>query len=398
MGGRCLSRPDPRTPGHRRRTAWAAALLCALWLPAAAQTPSPDRQRADAAGRRTADRLAALRKEADALAAQERTLLVELRKLEVDRQIRVAELARLDRDRAATGARLHAAEARAAELARSAEAQLPDVQSRLVQLYKLGRAGYWRLLLNADDLQALGRAYRTAATLTAMDRARVDEYYATLDALARERKALQARAEELAGLQAAATQARVALDQAVASRNALVQSIDAHRDLNAQLMGELQVAQERLQAAVAEMGAGGGNVAALPLLPFQGELPWPAPGPLARRFGRQPGSQKGAPVVRNGIDLRVAEGQPVRAVHEGTVVFADRFSGYGNLVIVDHGGKSHSLYGYLETLEVARGETVAAGTVVGGAGQDPAGNPSLYFELRVDGAAVDPVQWLSKSR
>jgi septal ring factor EnvC (AmiA/AmiB activator) len=375
-----------------------AALLCALWLPAAAQTPAADRQRAEAAARRTADRLNALRREADALTAQERTLLVELRKLEVDRQIRVVELARIDRERADTEARLHAAEARAAELARSAEAQLPDVQSRLVQLYKLGRAGYWRLLLNADDLQALGRAYRTASTLTAMDRARVDEYYATLDALARERKALQARAAELDGLQAAAATARAALDKAVASRNALVQSIDARRDLNAQLMGELQVAQERLQASVAEMGDTPRSGTALPLLPFQGELPWPAAGSVARRFGRQAGSQPGAAVVRNGIDLRVADGQAVRAVHEGTVVFADRFAGYGNLVIVDHGGKSHSIYGYLETLEVARGATVEEGTVVGAAGRDPSGNPSVYFELRVDGAAVDPLQWLRKSR
>lgn len=381
------------------RTACAAALACALLAaPAQTQTPPSDRDRADAAARRTAQRLSALQKEADSLAVQERTLLVELRKLEVDRQIRVAELARIERERADTEARLRAAEARAADLARSAEAQLPDIESRLVQLYKLGRAGYWRLLLNAEDLQALGRAYRTASTLTAMDRARVDEYYATLDALARERKALQARAAELAGLQASAATARAALDTAVASRNALVQSIDARRDLNAQLMGELQVAQERLQAALAEMEAGTRSAAVLPLLPFQGELPWPAPGTVARRFGRQPGGQAGAPVVRNGIDLRVAEGQPVKAVHEGTVVFADRFAGYGNLVIVDHGGRSHSLYGYLETLEVSRGAHVEAGAAVGESGRDPSGNPSVYFELRVDGAAVDPLQWLRKSR
>ena len=54
-----------------------------------------------------------------------------------------------------------------------ADADRPDVEARLVQLYKLGRAGYWRLLLDVDDLRALGRAYRTAAALTASDRERV---------------------------------------------------------------------------------------------------------------------------------------------------------------------------------------------------------------------------------
>ena len=134
-------------------------------------------------------------KEADALAAQERTLLADLRKLELERQISVEQLAKVERERADVQRQLDAAEAKAAALAETAAAQLPDVEARLVQLYKMGRAGYWRLLLDVDDLQAIGRAYRTVSTLNAIDRARVKEHYATLDALARERKTLQERAE-----------------------------------------------------------------------------------------------------------------------------------------------------------------------------------------------------------
>ncbi|MGH9371120.1 MAG: murein hydrolase activator EnvC family protein [Vicinamibacterales bacterium] len=377
---------------------FAALAALALHVVVLAQTPPPrtDRERADAAAKRTADRLRALQREADALAAQERTLLVDLRKLEVDRQISVEQLTRIDREREETQQKLTDAEARAAELARQADAQLPDVEARLVQLYKLGRAGYWRLLLNAEDMQALGRAYRTASTLTALDRARVTEHYKTLDALARERKALQARAEEITSLQAEATRTRDRLDKAVAGRSGLVKSIDARRDLNAQLMGELQNAQQRLQASVAKLGAGEGAAPLLPLRPFQGDLPWPAKGRVTRRFGRQPRSQSGAAVVRNGMDLAVAEGQPVRSVHEGTVAYADQFAGYGNLVILEHGGRSYSLYGYLGALEVTRGQRVDPQTVLGISGRDPSGNPALYFELRVDGAAVDPLQWLRK--
>jgi murein hydrolase activator len=378
-------------------TLTAVAVFAAWHLSAAAQTPLPtDRERADAAAKRTAARLRSLQREADALAAQERTLLVELRKLEVDRQISIEQLGRIERDRLVTQKKLDAAEQRSADLARTAEAQLPDVEARLVQLYKMGRAGYWRLLLNVEDMQALGRAYRTASTLTAMDRARVDEYYKTLDALARERKALHARAEEIAALQAEATRARAALDKALAARTALVASIDARRDLNAQLMGKLQAAQQRLQASVAQMEAGRGAGTVLPLRPFQGDLPWPASGTVIRRFGRQSNSRFGTTVVRNGIDVAVVDGQTVRSIHEGTVVFADQFAGYDNLVIVDHGGRSYSLYGYLASIDVSRGQHVDAQAVLGAAGRDPSGNPALYFELRVDGTAVDPLQWLRK--
>ena len=358
-------------------------------LPAHASARQQDRGGAAAGSH--ADRLRELQREADALAREQRTILVDLRKLEVERQLRVEQLARIDGERRELQTQIEAAEARAAELSRAADDQLPGVEERLVHLYKLGRPGYWRLLLNADDLEAVGRAYRTAAALTAIDRARVTAYYATLDALAAERRTLQARADELSALHAEAARTRAALDAAVASRTAMVTSIDARRDLTAQLIGELDAAERRLQASIAEMDkAGAGSAAGS--RPFDRELPWPAGGTVTRPFGRT--GATGATAVRNGIELAVPEGQPVRAVHDGTVAFADQFAGYGNLVIVEHGGRSYSLYGYLGSVDVERGQRVAAGVRLGGSGRNPSGNPSLYFELRIDGTAVDPLQWL----
>jgi len=383
----------------RRLALRAACCIAAVTMavPLVGQTPLPsDRERAAAVARRTEERLRSLQREADALAAQERTILLELRKHEIDRQISTEELAKIERDRDEVQRKLDDAEARAAALAQTAAAQLPDVETRLVHLYKMGRAGYWRLLLNVDDLHNLGRAYRTASMLTAIDRARVTEHYATLDALARERKTLHEQASRIATLQAEAARARTAADKAVAARTALVSSIDARRDLNAQLMGELQAAQQKLQSSISQMEAGKGPGPALALRLFQGDLPWPARGTVLRRFGRQPSSRFGTAIVRNGMEIGAAEGQPVRAVHEGTVAYADQFEGYGNLVIIDHGARAYSLYGYLGALGTSRGVKLEAQSVVGTAGRNPAGNPALYFELRVDGAAVDPLQWLKK--
>ena len=134
--------------------------------------------------------------------------------------------------------------------------------------------------------------------------------------------------------------------------------------------------------------------AVLPIRPFQGALPWPSEGVVSARFGT---GGRGAPVSsRNGIELSLPEGQAVRAVHEGTVAYADAFSGYGNLVIVDHGDRAFSLYGHLSGVSVKKGDRVEAATPVGLAGRNPSGNPSLYFELRVDGQPVDPLQWLKR--
>jgi septal ring factor EnvC (AmiA/AmiB activator) len=377
---------------RRKIAAAAAAALISGTL--AAQTP--DRARTEAQAKRAAERIATLQREAEALAKQERTLLGELRKLEVERALRSEELAQIQRETAEVRSTIAAADARAGALQREAERQRPDVEARLVQLYKMGRAGYWRLLLDVQSLHEVGRAYRTAAALTRIDRDRAEEHRRTLGALKSERAALDARAKELAALQKRAQAAAAAIDRAVAARSALVDSIDARRDLNAQLTGELQMAQQRLQAALAQAAGGRPAAAAmLPLRPFQGALRWPADGVLSARFGRQPPNAVG-PAVRNGIELSLPEGQAVHAVHEGVVAYAEPFTGYGNLVILEHGDKAYSLYGHLATLAVKKGDRVEAGANVGFTGRNPAGNPSLYFELRVDGRPVDPLQWLKR--
>lgn len=374
----------------------AAVALAALAVAASAAAQPQDRGVADAT-KRAADRIRALQREADELLARERTLLEELRKLEIDRQLKVEELGKVEREAAETEKRLAATAKRLATLRQTADQQRPDVEARLVQLYKLGSGGYWKLLLDVDDLRSMGRAYRTASAMTSLDRLRVLQHQQTLDALAAERTTLQARQKELNGQRDQARRARAALDRAVASRNALVESIDQRRDLNAQLAGELQTAQQRLQSSVGQLPEGlAAAVVGLPIRPFQGALPWPARGTVVRRFGRQPSSRFGTNVVRNGMELAVDEGQPVRAVHEGSVAFAGPFTGYGNLVILDHGERSYSLYGHLDSVDVAIGHKIDVQSKLGASGRNPAGAPALYFELRIDGAAVDPLQWLKR--
>ena len=95
----------------------------------------------------------------------------------------------------------------------------------------------------------------------------------------------------------------------MSARTKLVESIDARRDLNAQLTGELEAAQQRLQGTVAQLGGARAAPAALPLRPFKGELPWPAAGIVTSRFGRQKPTATGPGLARTGSISRSAEGQ-----------------------------------------------------------------------------------------
>lgn len=99
--------------------------------------------------------------------------------------------------------------------------------------------------------------------------------------------------------------------------------------------------------------------------------------------------------VHSGTDYGLAEGTPVRAVEAGTVSFAGKRGGYGNVVILTHADGTETRYAHCSKLTVATGDTVEAGAQLGNVGQTGrATGPHLHFEVRVDGKAVDPEGWL----
>jgi murein hydrolase activator len=391
MGNR--SSKGPGTRGWGLGSLFAAfAFIVVAPLVAAQQ---PDRAATEALARRATERLQALQREADRLALQERTLLGELRKLEIERQLRSEELKRLSTEVGTVEAELAATTERMQVLQTSERAAQPELRARLVEIYKLGQARYLRLILSTPDLRHLGQASRTVATLAKLDRDRVASHLQTVAELKSTHSALERRHSDLASLRSSAAKAQAAALRAVQARLELVRDIDRRRDLNAQLEGELQTTQQKLQAMLRDMPSGvavpavpAAETAALPLGLFRGDLPWPANGEVKRRFSRGSAS--------NGIEIAAPEGADALAIHDGVVAFAGTFAGFGNLVILDHGSQTFSLYGDLLGIAVRKGARVADGDPVGSVGPTPAGTNGLYFELRVDGQPVDPLQWLKK--
>jgi septal ring factor EnvC (AmiA/AmiB activator) len=348
----------------------------------------------DAQARRVNDRIRALQAEADRLAGQARTLLVELRELEIEQQMQTERVAQADQEVARGEAAVAEASRRLQALEQQRVAQLPDLKAQLVDIYKRGRSGYARLLFGGSSMRDFSRSTRAVAALMRINEQRIADHRRTLDEVQTERAALEGTLRELETVAGEARQARAAAARAVASRAALIAQIDRRRDVNAQFSGELQVAYERLQEQIANTATGRPvEAVSIPLAPFRGTLEWPAAGRLAVRFA-QPSGRPGDTTVRNGIEIAAPEGAPVQAVHSGIVSYAEPFTGFGNLVILDHGSNTFSLYGYLASIEVIRGTPVEAGAAIGRVGSAPAGAPALYFEVRVDGRSVDPVQWL----
>ena len=375
-----------------QRAVSCGVVVLAIGAIAAAQTAN--RPVADAQTQRINERIRGLQAEADALARESRTLLGQLRTLEIEREIQVERLREAQEAVSRGEAAIRDATARLETLEQRRIAQLPDVKAQLVDVYKRGRARYAALLFGGRSVRDLSRTARAVAALMRINEARLEEHRRTMEQLRTERGTLETELRGLEARAAEAQQARAAAERAVASRANLVAQIDARRDLNAQLAGELQVAYQRMQQQIANAAAGRAvDPVVVPLAPFRGALEWPAPGRLALRFGQTSG-RPGDTTVRNGIEIAAPAGTAVRAVHPGTVSYADILSGFGNLVIVDHGSNAYTVYGYLASMTVAQGSAVDAGAELGRVGATPAGPAAVYFEVRIDGRSVDPVQWL----
>jgi len=118
-------------------------------------------------------------------------------------------------------------------------------------------------------------------------------------------------------------------------------------------------------------------------------------GTLEVGFGKVVNPKFNTVTVQKGWDIRAEEGSGVRAIAQGQVVYAGWLRGYGNVLIIDHGGGFHSLVAHLASLSRAVGEAVKAEEVVGTVGDSGSLKGAyLYFEIRQDGEAIDPAVWI----
>jgi septal ring factor EnvC (AmiA/AmiB activator) len=365
--------------------------------------------------------LAALRSRIDALRA-------ELEGRESDR--REARDALRDSERAISDANraLHAleAEARAARAAIAALAARSALQERSQEAGQaaLGRLlaaravarvsgaapDFLRLALSGEDLADSARKLHYLTYVSRAAAQVIEAQRIGLAELARLKASSEEKARELAALDA----------RGRSDRELLLKERRAHRRLLERIADEIRSARKRIQVLLADEsrlarlvqeigkvlaarpGAGYTRITAVPeagmgaaagvFSALKGSLRLPVRGELAGRFG-SPRNEGG--VSAKGVFIRAAEGEQVRAVGAGRVVYADWMRGFGNLLIVDHGEAYLSIYGNNESLLKQTGDPVTLGEPLATVGQSGGNEQTgLYFELRHLGRPFDPLSWV----
>ncbi len=370
---------------------------------AAAAAAEPAAPVGEAAAQRQFDALVReigdLRETLDSLQKRERGLLNDLDSCHVESELSARELDRVRLEKARLGAshlRTQHEASRSREEARLGEDRLAR---QLREMYMMGRSEEMAWLLAMDDPGELIRGMTYLDALAARQSVAVDDLRRSRAVVEAHEKNLRAEISGIAALEQREI-ARAADLEASRSRAAeLVAGIRGQKETHLEAIAEMTAAAEQLEAAIV---AGTQDLSAMPQMDvsrLRGALAWPVEGQVVEGFGDRVHPRFGTKTPHPGIDIQAAPHSPIRAVLAGQVVFARRFPGFGNTILLDHGGGQLTVYARAAVLNVEEGQVVAQDDILGSCGQfgPDGGEPTVYFELRREGKAVDPMHWLKKS-
>jgi len=281
---------------------------------------------------------------------------------------------------------------RTADLAASRD----ELAGQMRAAYLIGREEPLRLLLNQGDPARAGRMFAYYSYFGHARAVQIQAIEADLQRIGQLDGQLQAQDSKLAGLQQAQQAQFSALQQARSQRMLVLASISAQTQSRAARLTRLRRQRGDLESLLAQLRRATASLPPedlgnSPFARLRGRLPRPVAGTIIEGYGQV----RAGGLKWQGDLFATQRDAPVRAVSQGRVVYADWLAGLGLLIIIDHGSGYMSLYGHNDRLYESVGQHVSAGQIIAQAG-DSGGSarPELYFEIRREGAPLDPRQWL----
>jgi len=283
------------------------------------------------------------------------------------------------------------------------QALLERLGNRLVDLYEQGEPSALEVVFDSKSVPDLIDQAEVVDSLGAQDTS-----IATQVGSAKERVRIQREhtkrfrslvAAELRTIAIRTNQVRALRDRLLASQSQLAAARANKRDAlqnvkesKSEFLHEaagLQAASASLAAQIRSAQAKASYSAPSDTTPSAAGFIWPVNGPVTSGFGMRWGR------MHEGIDIGVGYGTPIHAAASGRVVYAGWMSGYGNLVAIDHGRGISTAYGHQSSIAVAVGQIVSQGETIGYVGcTGHCFGPHLHFEVRINGAPVDPLGYL----
>lgn len=274
---------------------------------------------------------------------------------------------------------------------------------RLAALYKMNWLGSIYVLASAQSMYELFKRKKSMEIILAYDqkirqnlldnKAKLQKILVRLNSQKMEKLSLEAGLKK---------QIAVMSDERV-KRSSILAGIRNKRSLELALLESLNQAASDLNQAVKSLNLETGplkqkkNISPKSFSSLKGLLNMPVKGKIVFRFGPHKNTKLNVVNFQSGIQIKADRGEPIRAVFDGQILYADWFKGYGNMIIIDHGENYYTVYAHAEELFASKGDIIDMGDVVATVGDSGSMiGPSLHFELRHHGKPVDPLKWIKK--
>jgi murein hydrolase activator len=339
----------------------------------------------------TKQRLAEVENQIADLSGKEQAGLARLASLEEQIGLTRSYLARIRSQAAARSKEIAQVARQIEQTSAEAASRREALSRRLIAIYKYGQLSPLTALLSTRSVPEVYRRILYLRWVVRADQRLATELSQLNVDLALQRSRLIAAQSELERLQREQLDQQAKLSLAIAAESALLKKVRNDKETGQALQRQLTESTSRLQNLLADLQRRKENALPQAAGDFEtrkGDLPWPLRGKVIAAFGSQVHPRYKTKTSNLGIDIKAGPSAAVSAVASGRVAYADQFLGYGNLVIVDHGGGFYTLYANLSEMSAQVGEEVKAGTRVGTA------SDYLHFEIRKDGKAANPVDWL----
>ena len=286
------------------------------------------------------------------------------------------------------------------------ESEIEDLKERLerfkkylaykiVQLYKHGGYSYVKTLFSAGSYTDLLKRYRFLKVMAQKDSESIVSYQQIYSDLSEKQEDFAVREEKILALQSAFKEKNKEILAKREERTKLLNRIRKEKITQKELLEELEASSLSLQATIDDLIRERETVFGS-FVQLKGQLSWPVEGPVMTLFGKQKHDQFNTYIFSKGIDIEADAGVAVSAVYNGTVLFADWFKGFGQMLIIDHGKGFYSLYAHLSEISVPVKSMIHKGQAIGKVGDTGSlKGPLLYFEIRNHGEPQDPLAWLA---
>jgi septal ring factor EnvC (AmiA/AmiB activator) len=265
---------------------------------------------------------------------------------------------------------------------------------RLRSIYKEGPMFPLRVAFSSNNVTDLMQRLKYTDLIAQQDSQLLQEYLTKLEQIKQDKSSLYKVRAKLVNLKKNTVSKKREIEKTKKEKSVYLKKIKRKKNLSVKVRKELLAASNNLNKLIDKLLVKLVSGEGLEISDKKGRLNLPLKGRILNKFGRKRVKEYESYIVYNGINVRAQKGTPVKAVFNGRVLYTGELEGYGNLVIVGHGKEYHSLYGHLDSIQVAANKVVRTGEVIALSGDSGSlEGETLYFELRKNGKPIEPVRW-----